>query len=193
MATYSKQSASACKFLWPRNYGTTPLDALRINMHTTRLFMQSLNTHHSAAVSTDRRDALKRIIRLGEVGRQVELVRLLRQAGHAVTQSSVSRDLRDLGVAKVGDRYVLTEDASGPVTDLRTVAPFVRGVSAAGPNLTVVRTLTGSAQAVALAIDRARWPEVVGTLSGDDTVFIATATGRSQRTLLARFRSLDSR
>ncbi len=162
-------------------------------MQNTRLFMQSLNTHHSIAAPTDRRDTLKRIIRQGEVGRQAELVRLLRQAGHAVTQSSVSRDLRDLGVAKVGDRYVLAEDASGPVTDLRTVAPFVRGVSAAGPNLTVVRTLTGSAQAVALAIDRARWPEVVGTLSGDDTVFIATATGRSQRTLLTRFRSLDSR
>jgi transcriptional regulator of arginine metabolism len=110
-----------------------------------------------------------------------------------VTQSSVSRDLRDLGVAKVGDRYVLAEDAAGPVTDLRTVAPFVRAVLPAGSNLTVVRTLTGSAQAVALAIDRARWPEVVGTLSGDDTVFIATATARAQRTLLNRLRSLDSR
>jgi transcriptional regulator of arginine metabolism len=120
-------------------------------------------------------------------------VRLLKREGHAVTQSSVSRDLRDLGVAKVGDRYVLAEDAAAPVADLSVVAAFVRAVTPAGPNLTVIRTTIGSAQSVALAIDRARWPEVVGTLSGDDTIFIATGTARAQRAVLDRLRSLASR
>ena len=141
----------------------------------------------------DRRAALRRIIREGVVGRQAELVRRLKRAGHAVTQSSVSRDLRDLGVAKVGDRYLLPEDAAAPAANLTAVAGFVQQVVPAGPNLSVVRTTTGSAQSVALAIDRARWPEVVGTISGDDTIFIATATARAQRAVLDRLRSLASR
>jgi transcriptional regulator of arginine metabolism len=153
--------------------------------------------HHngsaSARIGLDRRDALKRIIRTGEIGRQAELVRLLKREGYPVTQSSVSRDLRDLGVAKVGDRYVLAEDAGAPVAAWSVVAAFVTAVTPAGPNLTVVRTSVGAAQSVALAIDRARWPEVVGTLSGDDTIFIATATARAQHDVLERFRSLESR
>jgi len=120
-------------------------------------------------------------------------VRLLKRAGFDVTQSSVSRDLRDLGVAKVGDRYVLPEHATTPVADLRAVSTFVQEAVAAGPHLTVVRTTIGSAQSVALAIDRARWPEVVGTISGDDTIFIATESVRAQRALLERIRSLAGR
>jgi transcriptional regulator of arginine metabolism len=160
-------------------------------MHDARTFMHN-DFHHDSSAG-DRRDALRQIIRSGEVGRQAELVRLLKREGYAVTQSSVSRDLRDLGVAKVGDRYVLAEDAAAPVADLSEVAGFVRAVTPAGPNLTVVRTTIGSAQSVALAVDRARWPEVVGTLSGDDTIFIATSTARAQQAVLARFRSLESR
>jgi transcriptional regulator of arginine metabolism len=158
--------------------------------------MQTGANHDSAGAGRapdERREALKRIIRRGEVGRQAELVRLLKRSGFAVTQSSVSRDLRDLGVAKVADRYVLAEDAAAPVADLSVVAAFVREVRPAGPNLTVVRTTIGSAQSVALAIDRARWPEVVGTLSGDDTIFIATASAAAQRTVRDRLRSLERR
>ena len=159
-----------------------------------------MQTHSSSTsavgatrASEDRRDALKRIIREEAVGRQAELVRLLKRAGHAVTQSSVSRDLRDLGVAKVGDRYVLQEVATTPAAGLAAVAAFVQDATPSGPHLTVVRTTTGAAQSVALAIDRARWPEVVGTISGDDTIFIATADARSQRVVLGRLRSLASR
>jgi transcriptional regulator of arginine metabolism len=165
-------------------------------MHIARTFMHTGTLTDGAGhgrATDDRRETLKRIIRNGEIGRQAELVRLLKRAGHAVTQSSVSRDLRDLGVAKVGDRYVLAEDAAAPVADLSTVAAFVQGATAAGPHLTVVRTTIGSAQSVALAIDRARWPEVVGTISGDDTIFVATSSARAQRTLLDRLRSLASR
>ena len=153
-----------------------------------------MQTHSSSTsavgatrASEDRRDALKRIIREEAVGRQAELVRLLKRAGH------VSRDLRDLGVAKVGDRYVLQEVATTPAAGLAAVAAFVQDATPSGPHLTVVRTTTGAAQSVALAIDRARWPEVVGTISGDDTIFIATADARSQRVVLGRLRSLASR
>jgi transcriptional regulator of arginine metabolism len=141
----------------------------------------------------ERREALLRIVREGVVGRQAELVQRLQQAGYAVTQSSVSRDLRDLGVAKVGDRYVLPGETPAPRAAFSAVAAFVVAALPAGPHLTVVRTTVGSAQSVALAIDQARWPEVVGTISGDDTVFVATRDEAAQRAFVERLQSLASR
>ncbi len=132
-----------------------------------------------------RRETLRRIINGSPVRRQEDLVRLLGKAGYPATQSSVSRDLRELGVAKRGDRSVLPAD-SPAVDDFSAVARFVRSIRPAGPNLAVIRTTAGSAQSVAIVLDRADWPEVVGTLSGDDTIFVATAGGATQRRLLAR-------
>jgi transcriptional regulator of arginine metabolism len=63
----------------------------------------------------------------------------------------------------------------------------------AGPNLTVLRTTTGAAQSVAIALDKARWPEVVGTIAGDDTIFIATASARTQRRLHQHLQSIFGR
>ena len=130
-----------------------------------------------------RRTMLAKIIREQSVGRQTELVAMLRKHGHIATQSSVSRDLRELGVAKMGDRYVLPEAAASAKNDFSTLKQFVNARLTAGTNLTVLKTTVGSAQSVAVAIDTARWPEVIGTLSGDDTIFIATAGEREQRTL----------
>jgi transcriptional regulator of arginine metabolism len=142
--------------------------------------MQSQSTDNGNASA--RRAALARIIREQAVGRQTELVAKLREHGYVATQSSVSRDLRELRVAKVGDRYVLPDEGS-PRSDFATLKQFVSARLTAGTNLTVLKTTVGSAQSVAVAIDTARWPEVVGTLSGDDTIFIATAGALEQRTL----------
>jgi transcriptional regulator of arginine metabolism len=134
-----------------------------------------------------RRTAILRILRESPVRKQNELVRLLKRAGFDATQSSVSRDLRELGVAKAGDRYLIpTTEDSLPADRFAAIAAFVREVRSAGPSWTVVRTTTGTAQSVAVAIDRANWPEVAGTISGDDTIFIATADAGDQRELLAR-------
>ncbi len=140
-----------------------------------------------------RRTTLAKIIREQTVGRQTELVSLLRKHGHVATQSSVSRDLRELGVAKLGDRYVLPDAAAAPKNDFATLKQFVRGRLTAGTNLTVLKTTVGSAQSVAVAIDGARWPEVVGTISGDDTIFIATAGAREQRELGRRLLAIFGR
>ena len=137
-----------------------------------------------------RRDLLAKIIREHTVGRQAELVELLRKLGHPATQSSVSRDLRELGAAKLGDRYVLGDDAGSPRSDFSTLRQFVSGRLTAGANLTVLKTHVGSAQSVAVAIDSARWPEVVGTISGDDTIFIATVGAREQRQLGERLHAI---
>lgn len=141
-----------------------------------------------------RRDAIVRILRQNAVGRQAELVDLLRREGFGATQSSVSRDLRELGVVKGADRYLLpaVEDALAP-SHFEDVRAFVKGWRAAGPHLTVLRTTAGAAQSVAIALDKARWPEVTGTIAGDDTIFIATASARTQRRLHARLQSIFDR
>jgi transcriptional regulator of arginine metabolism len=115
---------------------------------------------------------------------------MLRKHGHIATQSSVSRDLRELGVAKLGDRYVLREDAAPIKEDFSTLKQFVRSLQIAGTNLTVLKTAVGAAQSVAVAIDTARWSEVIGTISGDDTIFIATAGPREQQKLGERLGAL---
>jgi transcriptional regulator of arginine metabolism len=145
----------------------------------------------SDAQQLQRRGAIVRILRGGAVRKQADLVRLLKKEGHGVTQSSISRDLRDLGVLKASGRYVLPPDelirSNG---DFGTLAQFVRALRRAGPAITVLRTTIGAAQSVAVAIDRAEWPEVAGTLSGDDTIFIATANARAQEELIERLRAL---
>jgi transcriptional regulator of arginine metabolism len=138
-----------------------------------------------------RRGAIVRILRDGLVRKQQDLVRLLKKAGVEATQSSISRDLRDLGVLKASGRYALPPDeltrANG---DFGTLAQFVRQLRRAGASITVLRTTIGAAQSVAVAIDRAAWPEVAGTISGDDTIFIATAGVRAQNELVARLQAL---
>jgi transcriptional regulator of arginine metabolism len=139
----------------------------------------------------ERREAIMRILRAGLVRNQQDLVRLLKKDGYVVTQSSVSRDLRDLGVLKASGGYVLpAEGASRANGNFGALAQFVRAVKPAGPCLTVLRTTIGAAQSVAVAIDKAEWPEVVGTISGDDTIFIATSGARAQAELNERLRSL---
>ena len=134
------------------------------------------------AQQIERRGAIVRILRGGLVRRQQDLVRLLKKAGLEVTQSSISRDLRELGVLKASGRYVLPPDekVARQRRLRRARAVRARSCSRAGPSITVLRTTIGAAQSVAVAIDKAEWPEVVGTISGDDTIFIATASARAQ-------------
>src|SRR5580704_102431 len=103
-------------------------------MLESRRSMMRAETDHSSAPA--RRLALAKIIREQAVGRQSELVVMLRKHGHAATQSSVSRDLRELGVAKQGDRYVLPERAAAVKDDFSTIKQFVRSLQTAGTNLT---------------------------------------------------------
>jgi transcriptional regulator of arginine metabolism len=150
--------------------------------------MPTLNARQHA-----RRETILDLLRQHRVGRQSELVGLLAAQGFDATQSSVSRDLRDLGVAKVGERYLAPQNLGGPAANFRPLAGFVAGWSTAGANLTIIRTSVGAAQSVAVAVDRAGWNEVVGTISGDDTIFVATASARGQQSLLARLNKVFPR
>jgi transcriptional regulator of arginine metabolism len=138
----------------------------------------------------DRRNAILRLLRGSAVRKQGEIVDLLKQQGFPVTQSSVSRDLRDLGVLKAGGRYLPPDATQRSLDDFGTLRQFVRGIATAGSSLTVLRTTVGAAQSVAIAIDKAEWPEIVGTISGDDTIFIATDSAAAQTAIVARLREL---
>ena len=145
----------------------------------------------SAEQREQRQQAILRILRRQHVSRQDELVDLLRKRGIEATQSSISRDLRQLGISKLdqGYRPVAEDDEGEILRGLEQLAEFVLETRTAGPYQTVVKTTTGAAGQVALALDQSGWPEIVGTVSGDDTIFIATRAGGDQRRLVAKLRA----
>ena len=123
-----------------------------------------------------RRNQILELISRGRITTQQELRRRLAQRGIRVTQATVSRDLEKLGLAKTGTGYVVVK--AGPAPEAQPDASlllkeFLREVNLAA-NLVVVKTHPGNAHTVAVALERKNWPEVVGTVAGDDTVFIAT-------------------
>jgi len=128
----------------------------------------------------DRQGAILRLVREQELATQAEVVAALHAAGHDVVQTTVSRDLRELGLVKVrgaGGRlvYAAPEDARP-----RDLAPSFRrlalSIESSG-NLVVVVTPAGFASALAEELDRAAHPHVLGTIAGDNTIMIAAREG----------------
>jgi transcriptional regulator of arginine metabolism len=134
--------------------------------------------------SLKRRRLIEELIRERAVGTQTELVRLLRREGVDCTQASVSRDIAALGLVKIGGRYALAA-APPPEASLKRAAASIRRVRPAGDCLIVVLTDAGQANPVGIAIDAAQWPSAVGTVAGDDTVFIACDGRAAQKKTLA--------
>ncbi len=135
-----------------------------------------------------RQQAIREILAEHPIARQAEIVARLNARGIPATQSSVSRDLRQMGIAKLGEAYAPATAASS--ADNPPPPPdFVRELRGAGANLLVLKTAVGAAARVAVFLDRSGWPEIVGTVSGDDTIFIATESGSAQKRLAARLRS----
>ena len=133
-----------------------------------------------------RRAAIQALLHQGPAETQASLVLALTAKGHVATQSSVSRDLRELGVIKTAAGYELPTTQQPDDDQMAAVSELLRSMRAAGPNLLVIHTAIGAAQRVALALDRSNWVEIVGNIGGDDTVFVATETGTAQKTLIAR-------
>ena len=132
-----------------------------------------------------RREVILEILREGKpVSNQVEMVKLLKERGFEATQSSVSRDMRDLGVVRVKGRYALTTWTPVDEVKFQIAISFIREMNPAGHNLLVISTVPGTARIVATAIDGTGWDDVVGTVAGDDTVLVATATVRAQKRVL---------
>lgn len=145
-------------------------------------------------IRDQRRQAIMELLRDFAIVNQGDILALLKERGIHATQSSVSRDLQALKVWRKGRHYVLPSEVEGvegdDVAALDDVEVFLREAKPAGPHLTIVRTVVGAAQTVAVAIDSSEWPEVAGTIAGDNTVFIATADAEGQQTLLRRLERL---
>ena len=134
-----------------------------------------------------RHEVIEDIIQGQAVASQAQLGRLLAERGIRVTQSCISRDLSVMGAVKRGRAYsVASSDISEG--DRQMLATYARSLTNAGPNLAIVRTGAGAAQRIALFLDRCGWPEIVATVAGDDTIFVATRNRDEQRVLLARLR-----
>ncbi len=138
------------------------------------------------------------IIRKYEVGTQEELAERLREAGFSVTQATVSRDIRELKLSKVptaegGQKYVVLEQEEGQQGDrfIRVLRDAFSSMEAA-QNLLVVRTVSGMAMAAAAALDALKFPEVVGCIAGDDTIFVATHTLEEARALMDKIESVTA-
>lgn len=101
---------------------------------------------------------------------QEELARALRERGIEVTQVTLSRDIRELGLVKTPAGYRQVADAPGPPLT-SVAASFLRDARPAR-NLLVLKTSPGDASALAAALDREHWVEIVGTVAGDDTVLV---------------------
>jgi transcriptional regulator of arginine metabolism len=140
---------------------------------------------------TKRHDAILRLVREHQVPNQERLRELLHKSGFDVTQATLSRDMRELGLVKVpgtdgSSHYETPAEELLPPPLLTSLAPqlLVR-IDGVGP-LLVLTTPTGSASALAAALDHEDWPEVIGTIAGDDTVLMITRKPADRRRLERR-------
>ena len=141
--------------------------------------INGIGRERTLATKSLRQQKILNLIQAKSVGTQDELRDLLERTGVPATQSSVSRDLEELGVVKHHGRYVVP----------RTNGANARGLLSldlAGENLVVAKTEMGLASAVAVEIDAASIEEIVGTLAGEDTIFIAVNDRQHQRIVIKK-------
>jgi len=142
---------------------------------------------------TLRQRALLQALKESSISSQEELKRVLRKRGFKVGQATLSRDIRDLNLSKTPHGYTLPsgEAPSGLVLPPveRLVREFVLEVRSA-QNQLVIKTIVGSAQPVAAALDEADWSEIVGTIAGDDTVLIVCPDRDEARKLAGRIEEM---
>jgi len=142
-----------------------------------------------------RQTLILELVRRGPVANQEQLRLSLLQQGFDVTQATLSRDIHELGLAKTPEGYAIPngngdhppEAAASAAT--RLVREFVRDIKEA-QNLIVVKTAAGSAQPVAFALDAENWPELVGTVGGDDTILVIAHSKKSAHKLAARLQEM---
>jgi len=129
-----------------------------------------------------RQGQILKLIRAKPIHTQEELAQELKKAGLAATQVTLSRDLRELGLAKTSDGYQeLESEEAGPQLRL-LAAEFLQDIRTA-QNLVVLRTAPGHANSVAVALDGEEWPEIVGTIAGDDTILVIAPDNKTAETV----------
>lgn len=137
-----------------------------------------------------RHEKIIELIQQYDIDTQEELALRLNEAGFKVTQATVSRDIRALKMTKVAgrdgkSRYAILEDAPGTLSDkyTRVLHDALTSIDV-GQNMVVIRTVPGMAMGVAAALDAMKWPEILGSIAGDDTVMCVART--SEQALLVK-------
>jgi transcriptional regulator of arginine metabolism len=142
---------------------------------------------------TLRQRVVLELVGQGQIASQEQLQRSLRKRGFKVGQATLSRDIRDLNLSKTAAGYSLPKGENSPGPALppvaRLVREFVLEVRTA-QNLLVVKTIVGSAQPVAAALDGEEWPELMGTVAGDDTILIVCADKEQTKRLALRIEEM---
>ena len=139
-------------------------------------------------VVKERRERVRTLLTENAGSSQQELLALLAKHGVESTQPVLSRDLRALGAVKHGGRYVVLE--ANRVTRLEALQPLLRGASAAGSNLVVLSCEPGAASSIARALEEEELPGLLGTVAGDDTIFVAVDSERRGEAVMERVRDL---
>jgi len=147
-------------------------------------------------VKTDRQNEIIRLITEKEIETQEDLASELRSFGYKVTQATVSRDIRELRLIKVaakggGFKYARPDRIGTAVSErlTRILTDSLVSVESSG-NIIVVKTLSGSANVAAEAIDTLAWPEILGTIAGDNTIFVITRHEAGTEEVSDRIRKL---
>ena len=142
----------------------------------------------------DRHAVILRLIETEDIETQTQLAQRLAEMNIPATQATISRDIKDLRLVKApngngGSKYVVTEDAGGENISERLTHIFVNSVLSASysNNIIVLRTLSGSANAAAEAVDSMNLPEILGTMAGDNTIFIVVKDSANAPKLTQRF------
>jgi transcriptional regulator of arginine metabolism len=146
----------------------------------------------------ERHNAIRELVAARPVGSQEELRRLLRQRGWDVTQSTLSRDLHELRLARVptgdGLRYQVADGGDAANGDGRTaldsLLPTLFDRLDGVGELLVLHTVVGGAQPVAHALDGEEWPDILGTIAGDDTILIVCRSAQARDKVARRLRTL---
>lgn len=132
-----------------------------------------------------RQGQILKLIRTRQIHTQEELARELRSQGIETTQVTLSRDIREMGLVKTSDGYrELVHDTSGPSLDT-VLKEFLLDVRIA-QNTVVLKTFTGNANAIAVALDSEDWAEITGTVAGDDTILIVCWDDSRAKTVYER-------
>ncbi len=140
------------------------------------------------STTKERRRGLIDLLGKGEASSQAQLIEALAQLGHSTTQPVMSRDLQAVGAVKVGGKYSLGDVER--CTSLETLSPLLRGASPAGPHMAVIHCEPGAGSAIARALDTEKSFTFVGSVAGDDTVFVAVASEAHATQLIDRILEL---
>lgn len=147
-------------------------------------------------MKTKRHAMILKLIASENIDTQEELARLLSAQGFTVTQATVSRDIKELRLIKVltGDghyKYATVEKAETDLQErfIRLFSNCVVSITSSG-NLIVLKTMAGSAAVAAEAIDSLKWPEIAGSIAGDNTIFVAVREGKNVTELIKKFQKM---